>query len=411
MDRHFFIIGAGPGSADMLTREAEAKINLAGAVFTTARFLSLCPEATVCLVGELAAHAVNSDARTVAVLVSGDVGFFSAARRVRGQLLPHGEVELVCGLSSLQYFCAKVGVPYDDAFIRSLHGRQGSLLGAVSYHKKVFALTGGTHTVQSVCCELRDGGLGSLAVHVGENLGAADERIETGTAKFFANRPCGDLAVLLVENAAAVNACEPIRDDMLIRGEVPMTKEEVRWVAVNRLAAQPRDTVWDIGAGTGAVTLELARKASDGLVYAVERKPEAIALLTQNREKLGGYNIRVVGGKAPEALMNLPAPDCVFIGGSGGQLRRILKIVQEKNPAVRVAITAIALETLSEAQTALRDLHFCGIEIVQLSAVRGKEIGPYTMMTANNPVFILSGRGSCMKSTAVSDEKCTNVQL
>ena len=106
---------------------------------------------------------------------------------------------------------------------------------------------------------------------------------------------------------------------MLTRGKVPMTKEEVRWVSVNRLTVRPTDTVWDVGAGTGAVTLELARKASDGTVYAVERKPEAVALLHENRIKLGGYNVKIIEGPAPEALENLPAPDCVFVGGSGGR--------------------------------------------------------------------------------------------
>ena len=191
--------------------------------------------------------------------------------------------------------------------------------------------------------------------------------------------------MLLIEHPDAANAYEPVRDDMLTRAKVPMTKEEVRWVSVGRLAVQPRDTVWDVGAGTGAVTLELARKASDGLVYAVERKPEAVALLHENRAKLGGYNVQIVEGAAP---------DCVFVGGSGGAMRRILEIAKHKNPAVRVVVNAIALETLHETQAALAALGFADIEVTQLSAARGKAVGPYTMMTANNPVFILSGGGA-----------------
>ena len=200
--------------------------------------------------------------------------------------------------------------------------------------------------------------------------------------------------MLLIEHPDAVNAYEPVRDEMLTRAKVPMTKEEVRWVSVSRLAVQPRDTVWDVGAGTGAVTLELARKASDGLVYAVERKPEAVALLHENRAKLGGYNVHIVEGAAPDALEALPAPDCVFVGGSGGAMRRILEIAKQKNPAVRVVVNAIALETLHETQAALSALGFADVEITQLSAARGKLVGPYTMMTANNPVFILSGGGA-----------------
>lgn len=393
MNRLFFIIGAGMGTPGTLTGEARRALDGADAVLATARLAALDEKAAVCPFGELAARAVQAGGDTVAVLVSGDVGFFSAAARLREQLLPYGEVGLVCGLSSLQYFCAKLGVPYDDVCVRSLHGRAGSILGAVSYHKKVFALTGGVQNAQTVCRTLADAGLGGLTVHLGENLGVETERIVHGTAAELAARTCGDLAVLLIEHPDAVNAAEPLRDSMFTRAKVPMTKEEVRWTACGRLAVQPGDMVWDVGAGTGAMTLELARRACDGLVYAVERNNEALSLLDENRRKLGGYNVQIVAGRAPEALEALPAPDCVFVGGSGGGMRRILALAKEKNPAVRVAVTAIALETLEEARHALFDLGFANIEISQLAASRGKAVGPYTMLTAFNPVFILSGGG------------------
>lgn len=393
MSRIFYIIGAGLGVPGLLTGEARCALDEADAVFATARLAALDAKTIVCPFGELAAQAVQADGDTVAVLVSGDVGFFSAAARLREQLMLHGEVRLVCGLSSLQYFCAKLGVPYDDVCVRSLHGRAGSILGAVSYHKKVFVLTGGTQNAQTVCKTLSDAGLGGLTVHLGENLGMETERIAHGTAAELAKQACGDLAVLLVEHPDAANAAEPLRDSMFTRAKVPMTKEEVRWTACGRLAVQPRDTVWDVGAGTGAMTLELARRACDGLVYAVERSEDALALLEENRRKLGGYNVQIVAGCAPEALEILPAPDCVFVGGSGGGMRRILALAKEKNPAVRVAVTAIALETLEEARHALIDLGFANVEVSQLAASRGKAVGPYTMLTALNPVFILSGGG------------------
>lgn len=393
MARIFYIIGAGMGTPDTLTNEARHALDEADAVFATARLAALHAKADVYPFGELAARAMQADGDTVAVLVSGDVGFFSAAARLREQLQPHGDVRLICGLSSLQYFCAKIGVTYDDACVRSLHGRAGSILGAVSYHKKVLVLTGGAQNAQTVCRTLADAGLGSLTVHLGENLAMETERIVHGTAAALAEQPCGDLAVLLIEHLDAANAAEPLRDSMFTRAKVPMTKEEVRWTACGRLAVQPDDTVWDVGAGTGAMALELARRACDGMVYAVERSEDALTLLDENRRKLGGYNVQTIAGHAPEALETLPAPDCVFVGGSGGGMRRILAIAKEKNPAVRVVITAIALETLEETRHALFDLGFADIEVSQLAASRGKAAGPYTMMTALNPVFILSGGG------------------
>lgn len=393
MARTFYIIGAGMGTPDTLTGEARRALDEADAVLATARLAALDAKAIVCPFGELAAQAVQADGDTVAVLVSGDVGFFSAAARLREQFAPYGDVRLICGLSSLQYFCAKLGVSYDDACVRSLHGRAGSILGAVSYHKKVFVLTGGAQNAQIVCRALADAGLGGLTVHLGENLGMETERIAHGTAAELAEQACGDLAVLLIEHPDAANAAEPLRDSMFTRAKVPMTKEEVRWTACGRLAVQSGDTVWDVGAGTGAMTLELARRACDGLVYAVECKPDALSLLEENRRRLGGYNVQVIAGHAPEALEALPAPDCMFVGGSGGGMQRILALAKEKNPAVRVVVTAIALETLEEARRALIDLGFANIEVSQLAASRGKEVGPYTMMTALNPVFILSGGG------------------
>ena len=186
MSRKFYIIGAGMGAPDSLTGEAVHALAASDEVFATQRLTAVCDRAVVCPFDRLAAEAIASDAPTVSVLVSGDVGFFSAAGRLRGQLAPYGDVRLVCGLSSMQYFCAKLGVSYDDACVRSLHGRAGSILGAVSYHKKTFVLTGGENTAPKVCKTLADAGLGGLTVHLGENLGAAVERILTGTAETLA---------------------------------------------------------------------------------------------------------------------------------------------------------------------------------------------------------------------------------
>ena len=396
MSRRFIIIGAGTGQAANLTETARQALMDAACVFAAPRLaeqLGGLREIKPATMSQMVEWSIACTQSPVALLVSGDSGFFSLTKSIQHQLMAHGSVEILPGLSSMQYLCAKCGQSYDDAYILSLHGRSGSILGAVSYHKKVFALTGGTHTVQSICQDLVNAGLGHLLVYVGEDLGAAQERISAGTAQELALQSYSDLAVLLVLNPNAADCQKALRDRDFVRGEVPMTKQEVRWTAVNLLDLQKNDIVYDIGAGTGSVSIEMARHACQGLVYAIERKDAGLSLIEQNRLALGAGNVIPVSGYAPEALEGLPTPDAVFIGGSGGELPEILAVLKQRNPHVRVCISAIALETMSCALESLKKLEFSNIEVCQISAARGRQVASYTMMTANNPVFLISGGG------------------
>jgi precorrin-6Y C5,15-methyltransferase (decarboxylating) len=153
----------------------------------------------------------------------------------------------------------------------------------------------------------------------------------------------------------------------------------------------PEEVCWDIGTGTGSVAIELALHA--GRVYGVERQPEALALARENRERLCAWRLRLIPGEAPEALADLPAPDAVFVGGSGGRLREILEVVHAANPKARVCVSAVTLESLHGAHTVLKELGF-ETEVSQLSVSRGKEAGGLTLMLAQNPVFLISGRAT-----------------
>ncbi len=396
MSRQFIIIGAGTGQAADLTIQAKQALMNAACVYAAPRLAEQLKELRAikpATMTQMVEWSINSTESPIALLVSGDSGFFSLTKSIRHQLMAHGSVEILPGLSSMQYLCAKCGQSYDDAYIISLHGRKGSILGAVSYHQKVFALTGGDHTVQSLCQDMVRAGLGHLLVYVGEDLGSPQERITAGTAQELAQQSYSALAVLLVLNPNAVNCQKALRDRDFVRGDVPMTKQEVRWTAVNLLDIQKTDTVYDIGAGTGSVSIEMARHAYQGLVYAIERKEAGLSLIEQNRTALGAGNIISVAGYAPQVLSDLPAPDVVFIGGSGGELPEILAVLKQKNPLVRICISAIALETMSCALESLKKLEFPNIEVCQISAARGRRVADYTMMTANNPVFLISGGG------------------
>ena len=134
VQRIFTVIGVGMGTADTLTGEAVRALETAEAVFATKRLAALSPKAEVCAFSELAERAIQCTEKHISLLVSGDVGFFSAAGKLRERLLPYGGVTLVPGLSSMQYMCAKCGISYENLCFKSLHGRTGNILGAVSYH-------------------------------------------------------------------------------------------------------------------------------------------------------------------------------------------------------------------------------------------------------------------------------------
>jgi precorrin-6Y C5,15-methyltransferase (decarboxylating) len=199
---------------------------------------------------------------------------------------------------------------------------------------------------------------------------------------------------MLVENNKTIErpvVTHGIKDVLFERGQVPMTKNEIRSISLSKLQLRPGDIVYDVGAGTGSVSVEMALQAYEGSVYAVEFNEEALDLIRRNAEKFGAWNLEVVAGKAPEALADLPAPDRAFIGGSKGNLAEILELLVKKNPKIRVVVNAITLETMAEALEQFRKLGFEDIDVVQIFAAHGKAAGSYHMMQGQNPVFIISG--------------------
>ena len=226
---------------------------------------------------------------------------------------------------------------------------------------------------------------------MGENLGTPEQKLTAGTVGQLAAGHFESLSVLLVEAAG-----EPLRrtpglpDEAFVRGKVPMTKQEVRAAVLAKLAVRPGELLWDVGAGTGSVSVELALAAPRGRVYAVECNAEACALIRQNKEKFAVRNLTLVEGKAPAALDHLPAPDAVFIGGTKGEMAAVVEAALARNPAVRLCISAIALETLSAAVAALT-AHGLQAEVTQIAVSRSRAAGQLHLLMANNPVFLITG--------------------
>jgi len=182
-----------------------------------------------------------------------------------------------------------------------------------------------------------------------------------------------------------------IPDERFVRGELPMTKEEIRAVTLSKARLRPEYIIYDIGAGTGSLTVEAALLAPRGRVFAIEREAEGIELIKQNLIKFGVENAEVICGSAPEAMQGLPEADVVIIGGSGGKLAEIVeKSSMNLVPGGRIVINAVTLDTLALARASLEDKGFGNLEIVSLAVTRWPRVGRSFMAQALNPVFIVS---------------------
>ena len=393
------IVGIGPGNPDLLTGEARQAIAASNILLGDKRMLSAFADSNKTVydtikTSALAEVAAKADPAkdVLAVLVSGDVGFFSLAKTISGKL-PDCECVRYCGISSLVYFASKLQLSWDDAKIVSMHGRDQNLVAAVAQNKKVFSLTGGDHSPQALCKQLCEHGLGQVLVYVGENLSYPEEKITQGTADEISALSFPSLSVMMLLNDEA-NCFEPtvhgLADDLFMRSKVPMTKQEVRSVSMSKLMPKATDVIYDIGAGTGSCSVELALIAKQGKVWAFERNPVAVELLGKNKELFGLTNLDVIAGEALENIKTMPAPDCVFVGGSGGDLCEMLDVIYAKNSKCRIVINAITVETLAQVAAYYKEHPDYSLEIVNVFVARSKKLGSYNLMMAQNPVYVMT---------------------
>lgn len=416
--RKVTIIGAGPGNPDLLSRAALDAIDIADVVIGAHRALvgiDVPPDVVRCeLVKTADIVAALTDAASwqrAVVVMTGDVGLFSGARRLVEALSGDAQVDVrvVPGISSASYLAARLARPWQDWRFASAHGVACDIVAEAERAGELFLATSGGEDPSRLSDELVQAGFGDARVTVAERLSYPDERITCATASEIAGQTFDDLNVMLIEFAGGAGspagasraassrwpyASSGIPDELFIRGDVPMTKQEVRAVALAKLRLTATDTVWDVGAGTGSVSIEAALVARAGSVWAVERNAAGVRLIRENADAFGCGNVHAVPGVAPEALAKLPVPDAVFVGGSAGELPSIVEAALEKNSQVRLCVPCVTVETLTEACALLSGSRFKGFEACQVSAARAEAVGSHHLMKAQNPVFLVSARGA-----------------
>lgn len=405
------LAGVGMGSQASLTKEVEQAIKEADIILGAKRMIDIyeprLEKKPYYMAGDIIPYLKKLQGndtfyedKNVVILFSGDSGFYSGCQSLYRSLRAETEsgalaadISIMPGISSIAYLAACTGESYQDAEICSIHGRkQANLADIIRHNSKTFMLMSGVNDVNSLGQLLLDAGLNQCIVIAGYELSYETQEIMALTPIECVKLKKEGLYTCLIKNPNARDRrlTHGKADSEFIRDKVPMTKEEVREVSICKLRLTDKALVYDIGSGTGSIAMEMAGLSPDLKVYAIERKPEAVALIKKNKEKFKLDNIEVIEAEAPEGLDELPKPTHVFIGGSGGNLNEILNTLYSKNDSMRIVITAVSLETIAQIKEILSAYPIANEDIVELQVNRSKVIGKYHMMQAENPVWICS---------------------
>ena len=397
--RRLTLIGIGMGPGD-LTQRAAARLNGADLVIGARRMLESVDVSGRETLTEYRADVIaeyldaHPEYRDVVCLMSGDTGFYSGTKQILFRIdRSRFDVDVECGISSVVYLAARLGETWQDAYLTSAHGREANLVGLSRIHKKVFTLLSGDESVKQMCSLFVEYGM-DVTIAIGQDFGYPTEKVVRGTPAELLRMEFGDLCVAMVFNDEP-DMTNPlsIPDEEFIRGDAPMTKSEVRTLSVAKLKLSSDSIVYDVGAGTGSVSIEMALVAVDGCVYSIEKEDAAADLIEQNKLRFKTPNVNVVRGLAPEALKDLPLPTHAFIGGSSGNLKQIVQCLLSKNPDIRMVINSVTIETMNETLEVIKELNLVEEEFTNITVAKARRLGRYHLMTGQNPVYIAVVRG------------------
>lgn len=396
------LIGLGMGDADCMTVAAKSAIAESDILFGASRLagsVSHPHKYEMYKAADIIAVLEKEQPKKAAVLFSGDTGFYSGAKALYASLKEWRKdisLNVIPGISSFSYLSARLGENYDDAALFSLHGKNTdkdltALADKVRHNAKTFVLLSGAGDVAKAAERLLQAGIKGR-IYIGTDLSYEDEKIKELSVEEAAGYEGEGIVTMLVCNEKPVSGLSGgfKKDEDFLRAGIPMTKECIRHESIIRLEIKEGDVFYDIGGGTGSVAIEAASLYPGISVVTIEKNKEAVELIRENIDRAACDNVRLIEGTAPEALEELEKPDCVFIGGSGGELASIMDTLHKKGSGIRFVINAISLETIEEVKSILKEYEVENERIIMMSVSEAKKAGAYHLMTAQNPVWIFS---------------------
>ncbi len=336
----------------------------------------------------------------VAILAGGDPLFYGIGKIILRKF-SHDQVEIFPAISSVQLAGSRLQIPWDDAIITSLHGRNSTHIpGQILTNHNNIIFTDGHNSPDKIAHQIldylkligEDILTDSIEVHVASDLGLAREHIFKGDLHEATKTDFSALNImwLLVPQRPDIPThIFGLTEEEISHSRGLITKNEVRAATIHALQLKNDGILWDIGAGSGSVSVECARTNPQTTIYAIEHKEEGFKNITTNIKRFGCYNIVPVFGRAPEAVRNLPDPDSVFIGGSGGSLAKIIALVRTRLKAKgKLVINGVTAKTVEAAPSLMRENDFH----VQSSVISVTRTDEDNKRTTFNSITIITGR-------------------
>lgn len=343
--------------------------------------------------------------KSAVVLASGDPNFFGIADFLIKRL-GKDAVEIIPNVSTMQYAFAKIKENWNDARFFSLHGRSKTqnkslvenIIGEVVCCDKAGIFTDPDNTPAKIAKAMIDKGVNNYRAYVCEDLGTDKEKVTQGALAIIAKKTFSPLNVMvLIKNSPPLDKRGEggfilgISDTEFFHSKGMITKEEIRVISLAKLKLKADSILWDIGAGSGSLSIEAAMLAKGGKVFAVEKERERINNIEKNKKKFKAANLEIIRKKAPDSLSNLPAPDAIFIGGGGKDVSKILEICSKRIKRYgRIVVNAITIETLSAAAQFFEASGW-NMETISVNIAKTKDIADSHLFNAHNPVFIIIG--------------------